>query len=475
MAIENKIYRMFKKEIDFEKTMGLTPINTIKYYIYNILVCSFIIFLFLTNVYGMEAEVFQSTEQPSKQDQFIAEKVLFRYSLTQVKLLDPSITIFICYDFEDNDVYTKIASLVEDLVALSIPENQIFWRNVAGSENSIYQYAAKLFETSKVFVVGSHGLKEKYEGEKAERGIISHQIENLLTRKLKKGPKGIIPIWFEGGVQESLPVDLCSLEPHHLGEDYFINFFDLLLDIDGDTKSNNSIAEAKENFIESRRILEPEFIFEHAVKLRQYQQETDKKNKLNFEKFLTEQLILNKPATRYWITNLIKNIFKINTYLGGVAIGGYGGSILYQYYYNKEREINPCSPIDLAFPHWLSPDTYDRCERYRYLSNYGPYSDRWSMLAFFGPMLISCSLIYIYNENMINSCNKFINSKYYRIGPVPTRGEYLQVITLGLLGVGGVYAVCAIYLIAMFLYDPPPLHELIFNYAYESIKNYCVI
>jgi DNA replication protein DnaC len=262
---------------------------------------SFFSFIFLYCF--INACILHASERVDEQDRLIAERVLFRHFLTQVKPSDPSLTVFICYDAEDKSVSQQVITFVDDLRSSNIPEEKIFFENRPGGPTTLYQHATKLFEAKKVFVIGSSSLKQKYEQKASGRGISSHQIENLLTRKIQKGVEGIIPVLFQGEKEENLPLDLLSSLPfpRHLESNYFFSFFDLLIDIDGGLPFTHPIKRLQEEFTESLRILSPEFVSQHADKLHQYQRETDEQNKLAFENSLTKQLLPKKSISRPWI------------------------------------------------------------------------------------------------------------------------------------------------------------------------------
>lgn len=158
---------------------------------------------------------------------------LFNSSLQEVKNIETIkqqsslLTLFICYDTEDTSHLNQVVNLACDLVCSGIPEKNIYlekWiRNI-----TIHQHANRVFLADKILVIGSPGLKEKYERKEGGRGISSQQIENLLTRITQQGVEGIIPLWFQGQKEECFPETLQNIPQRFLGGDYFNPFFDLL-------------------------------------------------------------------------------------------------------------------------------------------------------------------------------------------------------------------------------------------------------
>lgn len=242
----------------------------------------------------------QASPQLEEQNRLTAERVIFRSSLSKVKCPDPSLTAFVCYDQEDEFARHQVVAFIEDLVASGIAKNNLYFDLRPGSSTTIFEYAHKIFETEKVLVIGSPGLKAKYEKKERGRGISSHQIENLLTRIINQKVAGIIPCWFRGTKEENIPSSLQCLQGRFLGDNYFLNFFDLLLDLYEGSPIDHPISKLQKEFADQCASLSSEFIALHAEKLQRYRKETEERFKADFEKFLTDQLLHEKPTPRPW-------------------------------------------------------------------------------------------------------------------------------------------------------------------------------
>lgn len=220
---------------------------------------------------------------------------VFQSSLQQVKSLEAlqqmasQLTLFICYDKED-ELYTQdIEQFAADLVRTGIPEKNVYldqWANRPGSNVTIYQHADRIFKADRVFVIGSRGLKEKYERKEGGRGISSHQIENLLTRITKQGVEGIIPLWFAGPQEECFPLTLQNINQHFLGGDYFSAFFSLLERIFQLSAIENPLLANKRGFEDKRLSLTSDLLNRYKTKVEEDEKNQREKDRKELEDIL---------------------------------------------------------------------------------------------------------------------------------------------------------------------------------------------
>jgi V8-like Glu-specific endopeptidase len=220
---------------------------------------------------------------------------VFQSSLQQVKSLEAlkqmasQLTLFICYD-KENEVHTQdIEQFAADLVRAGIPEQNVYldqWANRPGSNVTIYQHADRIFKADRVLVMGSRGLKEKYERKEGGRGISSHQIENLLTRITKHGVEGIIPLWFAGPQEESFPLTLRNIDQHFLGGDYFSAFFSFLDKVFQLSLTENPIQGIKDGFEKKRLALTSDLLTRYKTRVKEEAKKQKEKDRKDLEDIL---------------------------------------------------------------------------------------------------------------------------------------------------------------------------------------------
>jgi V8-like Glu-specific endopeptidase/TPR repeat protein len=220
---------------------------------------------------------------------------VFQNSLQQVKSLEDlkqtaaQLTLFICYDKED-EVHTQdIEQFAADLVRAGIPEKNVYldqWANRPGSNVTIYQHADRIFKADRVLVMGSQDLKEKYERKEGGRGISSHQIENLLTRITKQGVGGIIPLWFAGPQEECFPLTLRNIDQHFLGGDYFSAFFNLLEKILQLSAIESPLSDIKKGFEDKRLNLTSDLLKRYKTKVEEQEKSQREKDRKDIEEIL---------------------------------------------------------------------------------------------------------------------------------------------------------------------------------------------
>lgn len=226
---------------------------------------------------------------------------VFQSSLQQVKSLEAlkqmaaQLSLFICYDKEDEAHTQNIEQFATDLVRAGIPEKNVYfdqWANRPGSNVTIYQHADRIFKADRILVMGSRGLKEKYERKEGGRGISSHQIENLLTRITKHGVEGIIPLWFADQQEESFPLTLRNIDQHFLGGDYFSAFFSFLEKVFELNLTENPLQSIKDGFEKKRLALTSDLLNKYKTKIEEETREQKEKDR----KYLEDSLGISDLA-----------------------------------------------------------------------------------------------------------------------------------------------------------------------------------
>ena len=188
----------------------------------------------------------------------------------------PAPSIFISYSEDNKRHQTRVETLVNDLLKAGIPVQKILfdqWWNRAGASADIFEPADRIRDADKVIVVGSPGLKTKYNG---RIGTISQEINALRMRITgERKTEGIIPVWFEGNHEDAFPDGLQTIFPRFLGENYFVNFFELLRDIYQMhlDPNANPIYTLQQRFIATCEALSPEMIRDYEQRLLEYQEE----------------------------------------------------------------------------------------------------------------------------------------------------------------------------------------------------------
>jgi hypothetical protein len=262
--------------------------NFFKYTLSSLIFCSFV-FIQPANGTSLREEEFQ------------AHTKLFHHYLEQLKQdlgqHNTNSTIFICYTpANETEETSQLDILASDFIRSGIKNESLYYKLKPGGGVTVHQHAGRIFNVDKVIVVGSSKLKEDYEKQQGERGHTTQIIENLLTRINKKGTEGIIPLWFEGRFEENFPQAFASLPYQYLGKDYFLSFFDLLMNLHTSDPYNNSIQTHKANFDRQREAIPQEMLARYGEKLLHYQQEKTKKDCEDIEQVLFNSIKIKKDV-----------------------------------------------------------------------------------------------------------------------------------------------------------------------------------
>ncbi|AIL13708.1 hypothetical protein IM40_09810 (plasmid) [Candidatus Paracaedimonas acanthamoebae] len=204
---------------------------------------------------------------------------LFYEHLEKLPALEHYPTLFITY-YPDHELHKqRVLELANQLRIAHMPQQNIYideWTNRPGSEYTIHQYSDLIFKVDKVLVIGSPQFKKTYEEGK---DFTTQEIENLRSRSAFQGPHGLIPIFFEGEAREAFPQGLANLSTRSLVENYYLGFFDLLIDIYNLNPRDNPIKQASREF---KRLLDnfpQEVIIPYKEKLQQEHQKKVQKDK----------------------------------------------------------------------------------------------------------------------------------------------------------------------------------------------------
>ncbi|OJX05136.1 MAG: hypothetical protein BGO76_01740 [Caedibacter sp. 38-128] len=211
---------------------------------------------------------------------------LFYEHLGNLPVLEHYPTLFITY-YPDNELHKqRVLDLANQLTVAKIPQQNIYideWTNRPGSEYTTPQHSDLIFKSDKVLVIGSLGLKENYEKGK---GVITQEIENLRSRSAFQGPRGLIPTFFDGEAREVFPQGLVNLSSRSLAGNYYLRFFDLLIDIYGLNPRDNPIKLIFEEFKRRLNNLPQETLLPYKGRLQQEHQERIQKEKEVWDKTL---------------------------------------------------------------------------------------------------------------------------------------------------------------------------------------------
>jgi hypothetical protein len=179
-------------------------------------------------------------------------------------------SIFISYSWDNNAHTTLVDTFRLDLEGVGFTGIT----NRPGGNYNLHKHTDKILEVDKVILIGSPGLKTKYANAiDGKGGMISQEIDILRSRINKRGVEGIIPILFQGGINDNFPEVLHHLPTRYLmtGSPYFINFFELLTDIfhieEDSVTIVKQIEEKKEDFLKLSNI--PEDILKIYVRNKQ--------------------------------------------------------------------------------------------------------------------------------------------------------------------------------------------------------------
>lgn len=216
------------------------------------------------------ADLSEAPSSPDKASSPLDERarahgVLFEKHLkdlaTFLRTLPPP-SIFISYSWDSRDHKDRVRGLATHLLNAGIPEDHVFldnWKSLPGGDTTVSGASDKIMSADKVLLIGSPGLKEKYDN---QQGIITQEIEVLRLRIVKKGVIGVIPAWFEGNHGDVFPIGVQTLAAQPLGADYFENFFNLLhaLYQKHVSASTNPILECRDKFNAMRGVLSSDMI-----------------------------------------------------------------------------------------------------------------------------------------------------------------------------------------------------------------------
>jgi V8-like Glu-specific endopeptidase/tetratricopeptide (TPR) repeat protein len=209
-------------------------------------------------------------------------KERFHSCLKELKIESPSPSVFLCYYNENEAHQARVVEVAKDLQLSGIPQKQIIfdkWSARPGGGKTIFQHADQVFERAdKVLMIGSPQLKTHYEKQEGGRGITTHQIENILTRMLKKDSSGIIPIWFEGSMEENIPYSLEKLQPRSFEKDYFLSFFELLEDIYQMPPNDNPVSQVRTEFERQKEKISEDMVAKVKEKIERENEERKKKD-----------------------------------------------------------------------------------------------------------------------------------------------------------------------------------------------------
>lgn len=204
---------------------------------------------------------------------------LFSYTLNEISTLDilkqeaSKLTIFICYDPDDRDLFKVLENLAANLILSGISQTNIYLKNKLGGDLSKFDYAKQIITANKVLFIGSSGLKQKYEQTEKGRGkgISGHQIENLFIRTDEQGHTGVIPLWYQGKHEDCFPIEFEKYDPLFLGGNYFDEFFNLLECLYQLEALNEPLNRIREDFASNKQVLTSKALQTYKAQLEEEQ------------------------------------------------------------------------------------------------------------------------------------------------------------------------------------------------------------
>lgn len=224
-----------------------------------------------------------------------AHTELFRASLKQIKdhvVFPQDSLVFVSYSHDDATHKNRVKALCYDFVHAGIPTKNILfdqWTNRPGGHSDLYQNVDKILRAEKVILIGSTCLKAKYDQSETRTSIVCKEIDSLRQRITQKGVSGIIPIWFENNFEDCFPDTIRHLVSRSLVEDYYISFFDLIIDLYMLNPCQNPILAIKDNFIQLRDI-PTETLRSYGERLLKYEDERRKQSEEVARGMLEESL-----------------------------------------------------------------------------------------------------------------------------------------------------------------------------------------